>query len=276
MKQYKKIVKGILLLATPMVASSILATSPSQAATLASSSGTLNFTRFSQSPTATSTKTDIEALVIGIGSGMAAAFADAKAAFIVSPPTASNSSLSLALGEGRDYLGLANSQATVIGNFNVDAGTNFSFDFLGNLTLATSIDNPPAENARAAGDISFALFDRTNKSLLDFFSVAGNLTTEGDDDFIGVQKSDNVTFTNRDTNFNFGGKQEFATASFQGSLQRYFPNQTNLTLIEVKRNRARVSVPEPSTNIAAILVAGVVSVALKRQKSQPLKEKLKI
>ncbi|GAX39884.1 hypothetical protein NIES4075_08460 [Tolypothrix sp. NIES-4075] len=266
MKQYKKFFKGILLLATPMVASSILATSPSQAATLAFSKGALNFTRFSQSPTATSTDVDTESLVIGIGSGMATAFADAEATFIVSPPTASNSSLSLALGKGRDYLALGNSQATVIGNFDVDANTNFSFDFLGNLTLATSIDNPPAENARAFGDIFFALFDTNNNSILDFFSVAGNLTTEGDDDFIAAQKSDNVTFINRGSNFNFGGKQEFIAASFGGSLQRYFPNQTNLTLIEVKRNRATVKAPEPSTSLALILCGGVVSVVWKRRR----------
>jgi hypothetical protein len=264
MKQYKKFLQGILLLATPMVASSILATSPSQAATLAFSKGALNFTRFSQSPTATST--DTKALVIGTDKAMATAFADAEATFIVSPPTASNSSLSLALGKGRDYLALAESEATVIGNFDVDANTNFSFDFLGNLRLATSIDNPPAENARAFGDISFALFDTNNNSLLDFFSVAGNLTTEGDDDFIAAQKSDNVTFINRGSNFNFGGKQEFIAASFGGSLQRYFPNQTNLTLIEVKRNQAIVKAPEPSTSLALILCGGVVSVILKRRR----------
>ncbi|MBD2605817.1 hypothetical protein H6G81_15150 [Scytonema hofmannii FACHB-248] len=267
MKKYIKFCKRVLLLATPAIASSMLAISPSKAATFASSQGQFIFTQFSQSPTATSTNTDTETLVIGIGNGMATAFAEAEAAFIVSPPIALNSSLSIALGEGRDYLGLANSQATVIGNFDVDANTNFSFDFLGNLTLLTSIDNPPAENARAFGDISFALFDTNNNSLLDIFSVAGNLTTEGDEDFIGVQKSDNVIFINRGSNFNFGGQEEFITASFAGSLQRYFPNQTNLTLIEVKRNQARVSVPEPSTNVAAILVAGVIGVALKRKKT---------
>jgi hypothetical protein len=266
MRKYINCCKRVLLL-TPAIASSMLAISPSKAATFASSQGQFNFTQFSQSPTLTSSSIDIENLVTGIDKATATAFADPKAAFIVSPPTASNSSFSIALGEGRDYLALANSQATVIGNFAIDANTNFSFDFLGDLGLKTSIDNPPAENARAFGDIFFALFDTNNNSLLDFFSITGNLTTEGNDDFIGVENSDNVSFINRGSNFNFGGKEEFITSSFAGSLQRYFPNQTNLTLIEVKRNQARVSVPEPSNNIAAILVAGVIGVVLKRKKN---------
>jgi hypothetical protein len=259
--------KCFLLLLASAIASSMLAISPSKAATVASSQGQFTFTQFSQSPTLTSSSIDIENLVTGIDRATASAFADPKAAFIVFPPTASNSSLSIALGEGTDYFALANSQATVIGNFAIDANTNFSFDFLGNLALATSIDNPPAENARAFGDISFALFDTNNNSLLEFLSIAGNLTTEGDEDFIDFQNSDNVTLKNQNSNFNFGGKEEFITASFAGSLQRYFPNETNLTLIEVKRNQAEVSVPEPSTNVAAILVAGVIGVALKRKKT---------
>lgn len=264
MKQYINFSKRLLLLATSAIATSMLAALPSQAATFASSQGLFDFTKFSTSPTETSSIIDAEPLAVGIGNSIVTAFADPKATFIVSPPTASNSSLSQAGGKGTDsYLGLAKSQATIIGKFDVNAGTNFSFDFLGNLSLTTSIGNVPSEKARAFGDISFALLDSSNESILDFFTITGNLTTEGDEDFIDTKKSDNVTFTDTGSNFNFGGKQESITASFGGSLQRYFPNQTNLTLIEVKRNQASVAVPEPSANIAFIFVAGVIGVGLK-------------
>lgn len=265
MKQYQEFTKRLLLLVTPVIASCVLASSPSKAATFAFSQGKANFTNFSQSPRGVGTNTDTNTLTIA-KDGMVTALADANATFVVARPSASNSSLSIALGKGRDYLGLAESEATVIGFFDVGANTNFSFNFNANLNLQTKIDNPPAENARAAGDISFALLDTNNNSILDFFSVVGNLTTEGDDDFIAVQKSDNVTLKNQDINFNFGGKQEFAIASFDGSLQRYFGNQTNFALIEVKQNRATVKAPEPSTNLALILCGGVIGVVLSRRK----------
>ncbi|MEI2578194.1 hypothetical protein [Scytonema sp. PRP1] len=268
MKQYQAFTKSFLLLLTPCIASSMLAASPSQAATLARSEGVLEFTRFSQNPSTTGTATNTNTVTIA-NNGMVNAFANAEATFIVAPPTASNSSLSLAFGEGRDYLGLAESEVTVIGNFDVDANTPFSFDFKSNLNLETSIDNPQAENARAAGDISLALLDTTTNSTIDFFSLAGNLTTPGDDDFIAYQKSDNISLGNPVTTSNFGGNQESATASIQGSLQRYFANNTNLTLIEVKRNQARVtSVPEPSTCLALLFSCGVIAVASKGRRKE--------
>ena len=267
MKQYQAFTKGFLLLLTPCIASSILAASPSQAATLARSEGVLEFTRFSQNPSGTGTATNTNTVTIA-NNGMVNAFANAEATFIVAPPTASNLSLSLAFGEGRDYLGLAESEVTVIGNFDVDANTPFSFDFKSNLKLETSIDNSQAENARAAGDISLALLDTASNSTIDFFSLMGNLTTPGDDDFIAYQKSNNISLGNPVTTSNFGGNQESATASVQGFLQRYFDSKTSLTLIEVKRNQARVTAPEPSTCLALLFSCGVIGVASKGRRKE--------
>ncbi len=267
MKQYQAFTKGFLLLLTPCIASSILAASPSQAATLARSEGVLEFTRFSQSPSGTGTATNTNTVTIA-NNGMVNAFANAEATFIVAPPTASNSSLSQAFGEGRNYLGLAESEATVIGNFDVDANTPFSFDFTSSLNLETSIDNPQAENARAAGDISLALLDTASNSTIDFFSLMGNLTTPGDDDFIVYQKSNNIALNNPLTTHDIGGNQEFARVSVQGSLQRYFDSKTSLSLIEVKRNQARVTAPEPSTCVALLFSCSVIGVASKGRRKE--------
>jgi hypothetical protein len=260
MKQYLSFTKRCLLLIAPAIASSILAASPSQAATFAFSQGVFEFTDFSQSPSRVGTATNTNTLTIA-KDGMADALAKAEANFIVPPPIASNLSLSVARGEGRDYLGLAESEAIVIGNFVVDAGKSFSFDFNANLNLQSAVDNPLAENARATGDISWALI--ANDSIIDSFSLMGNLVTPGDSDFIVAEESGNVTLSNSLPNFSFGGNQEFATASVQGSLQRSFANQTTLTLVELKKNRATVKAPEPSTSLALLFSCGVIAVALK-------------
>ena len=262
MKQYVRFVKHFLLLATPAIASSVLATSPSQAATFAVSSGNFNFTDFSQSPSATLSDTNTNTLAIANG-GAVAAFANADAKFVVAPPEASNSSLSIALGENRDYLGLANSEATVIGKFDVAANTSFSFNFTGDLNLQTSIDNPPEENARASGDISFVLLDTASQKVLDFLSLAGSVITQGDSNFIATQNSDNVTLSNISEDHKFEQKQGFATASVEGSLQRSFDDKTSLALVEVKRTQARVQAPEPSTNLALVISSGLVGVILR-------------
>jgi hypothetical protein len=268
MKQYQGFTKSFLLMLTPLIASSVLAASPSLAATFAISEGEVEFTRFSQSPSGTQTNTDTNTLAISDG-GAVLADAFAEATFTVTPPTAFNSSSSLAFGEGLDFLGLAESEATVIGSFDVDANTPFSFDFTADLSLETSVDNPLEENARAAGDITFALVDNADNSIIDFLSLTGNLITAGDDDFIAYQNSDNITLNNPVTTSVFGGNQESATASIQGSLQRSFANTTSLTLIEVKSNQAKVTpVPESSTYLALVFSSGVIGIVLKNKRKE--------
>ncbi|NMG19769.1 hypothetical protein [Brasilonema bromeliae] len=266
MKQRLRFVRRVVFV-TPFIASSALGIAPSQAATFAYSEGNFNFTNINQTPLGIGTEANANTLAIGKG-GMVNTLAEATATFVTgpTPPEASNFSLSKALGENKGYLGQAESEATVIGNFVVDVNTPFSFDFTTNLTLETSIDNPPAENARAAGDISFALIDTTNNTVLDFFDLTGNVETLGDNDFIAFQKSDNVTLSNPVTTSNFGGNKESATASIQGSLQRSFANETNVALVEVKRNRTRVIAPEPSTSLALLSFCSIVGLVGKAKR----------
>lgn len=265
MTKYLRFTKGFFCITTSLLASSVLAISPSRAATFANSDGQFALTNFSQMASTVSVDVTANTLAIGRG-GMAAALAQSQAFFLEPPLVGFNSSLSQAFGENRDYLAEAKSEARLIGLFDVAKNTTFSFDFAGIFNLSTSIDQPSVENARASGDISFALFDVNKNSILDFFSLAGNLITEGDNDFIAYQKSDNVALNNPLIESNFGGKKESATAILGGSFQSTFEKQTNLALIEVKRNRVRVSAPEPSTCLALFLSSGVIAVALKRKR----------
>ncbi|MEO1372807.1 MAG: hypothetical protein AAFW70_00470 [Cyanobacteria bacterium J06635_10] len=267
MNKNLKLIKNLFLVAAPILASSVVGVSPSKAATFALSNSEVEFTNFSQIPLEVDTAANFNTDTVGKG-GIVTAIADAEAeaVFLEVPPFARNENLSLAFGENRDYLGLAESQSEIRGEFDIKAGTNFSFDFSADLNLLTSIDNPPAENARASGDISFLLFDIENNNVLDFFSLTGNLVTSGDNDFIALQKSDNVNLNQAGANRDFVGNQESLVALIEGKYQRNFADETNLALIEVKRNRVRVTAPEPSINLALLVSSGVIGVVLKRRR----------
>jgi hypothetical protein len=269
------------LLVTPLIATSSLVTSPTQAATLASSQGEFSLKNFSLEPEVTATVNNANISL----NGEVSATNNANIDFLLEPPEVINTSLSQAFGENKNYLGLANAEGKVLGNFFVNAGDSFSVDFTAFLDLETSIDEP-RENARANADISFLLFDTTDitdpnllddffdqilsngtsnikKTPLDFFYLNGNLNSFNDNDFIRSQRSQNITLSNQDTQFNFGGNAEFATASFTGSLKRSFANPTNLTFIQVRRTQVKVSVPEPSTSAALLFLCALIAVATK-------------
>lgn len=272
--------KKILLLA-PCLAISMVTMSPSKAATLASSEAEFLFTEFSQNPSTVFTDLDSDVTAIEI-SESAQLFTEVnkEAIFIVDNPVAYNASSSFAVGELGDYLGTAKSEATVQGVFDIEADSNFSFDFFGDLGLDTSIDNPFKESARASGDVSFALIDTSNNQTLDFFSLEGNVTTAGDNDFIVYNNSENVFLEDNVTitDFDFGGKQEFAKATIFGFYERYFATDTTLALVEVKRTKAEVAaVPEPSTSpalfIATLTLFSCCGLMVKSKSNQVIKFK---
>ena len=273
------------LLVTPLIATSSLVTSPTQAATLSLSQGEFSLKNFTLEPEVTATVNNANTSTIA-KDGEVSATNNAKIDFLLEPPKVINKSLSQAFGQNKNYLGLANAEGKVLGNFFVDAGDSFSVDFTAFLYLETSIDKPAAENARASADISFLLFDTTDitdpnllddffdqllsdatpnikKTPLDFFYLNANLNSFKDNDFITSKKSEYFTLSKQDTQFNFGGNAEFATALFTGSLKRSFANPTNLTFIQVRRSQVKVSVPEPSTSSALLFLCALVAVATK-------------
>jgi hypothetical protein len=273
------------LLVTPLVATSSLVTSPAQAATLALSEAEFSLINFSLDPDVTATVNNANTSTIANG-GEVSATNNTKIDFLVEPPEVINKSLSQAFGQNKNYLGLAKAEGKVLGNFFVDAGDSFSVDFTAFLDLETSIDEPPAENAKASADISFLLFDTTDiadsdlldefftqllfnttpsikKTTLDSFSLSANLNSFNDNDFIKSQKSEYITLSQQDTQLNFGGNAEFATALFRGSLKRSFANPTNLTFVQVRRSQVNVSVPEPSSSPTLLFVCALVAVVAK-------------
>lgn len=273
------------LLVTPLIATSSLVTSPTQAATLALSQGEFYLKNFNLDPEVTATVNNANTSTI-TKDGEVSATNNTNIDFLLEPAEVINKSLSQAFGKNKNYLGLANADGKVLGNFFVDAGESFSVDFTAFLDLETSIDKPVAENARASADIYFLLFDTTDianqgllddfftqllsdttpnikKTPLDFFSLSANLNSLNENDFISSQTSQYFTLSKQDTQFNFGGNAEFAIALFEGSLKRSFANPTNLTFIQVRRSQVKVSVPEPSTTSALLFLCALVAVATK-------------
>lgn len=243
----------LLLFATPIVAGEAIAVLPCHATTLAFSEATLELNNFSHPALDVKTLTDLNVFTSATdGSVAAKADATAVADFDPKNPPQFFSSFSNAQGngQGRAYLGLAQSSSAIIGfNFSVGKNETFSFDLNSLLNLQTSIDAPQFESASATGNISLQLFDSSNGDILDSLTISGNLPPLGNGKPLTYEKSPSITFNPSKTSFDsfFNGTQGFVSASAQGKYSRYFTNPTSITLIEFERSEAKVqAVPEPS------------------------------
>ncbi|ERT08428.1 PEP-CTERM -sorting domain protein [Lyngbya aestuarii BL J] len=257
---------NLVLTSIPVLTTLTVTASPSIAATFASSDSIAFLYEFSQTPLSVETLADTETFAFA-SQGSVDANADADAIFQQTLiPYAENYSSAIASGEGKEYLGIANSEAAVIGrNFFIEAGSTFSFDFVSVFDLETSIDNPLGEAAIAEGNISFFLFDDSTENIIDYFTISGKLKTAGDGDFLEVQQSSN--FLIQDFEFqDFEGNQEFIYAVYLGQyFSQEFSEDTSLTLVEVKTNSVIVKAPEPSSFVA-FFIFGVTGMALRKRK----------
>jgi hypothetical protein len=288
--------KQLVWLAAPVVAFSAIAPAPTQAATLSSSTATVNLYNFSHEPLSVAALIDSDKET-NATNGNVAALGTATADFQKNPAKATNFSSSTAGGDGFGYTGSAQSFAGVIGyNFQVAKGQTFSFGFDAALNLSTSIDDPSFESANAAGGIAFFLFDasrfdvsKTDPSALtnfDFsdirkgaiasFLLTGNVITPGDEDFlIDVTRGSGFQSASG-SDKDFDGNQEGANFATQGLFSRKFNQDMNLTLVEVKGNYASVTaVPSPTLIPGFLISSAVVAVRrrLKAKKAKSLSEK---
>lgn len=271
-------IKGLSLFIAPLVTSSILAASPSLAATFASSEGGFQLDNLSHSPMAVSTLAEAKSVALAPNSQVIAE-AEATALFLDVPdapsPVAGNENRSVVFGEGsNNYLGLAESFSAVIAyDFVIEAGETFSFDFSAFLGLDTSIDDPAFERASASGEVIFELYDSTdtdNLHLLDFFAFSGNIATPGSADFIDFTNSANVEIASATSTTAFGGTEESAVAGVEGEYSRHFDSLTYLTLVESKTNKAKAVVQTPeSSSLVGLLAFGLALVGYSLKKKVP-------
>jgi hypothetical protein len=265
------------LLATPLVTSLTVGIGPSTAAIIAGSAAEVTIDNFSHRPTETGTSTNIYTETTA-NSGSVISQANADAFFISNchELLAANLSKSEVAGSGSNYSGLAQSQATVIGDFDIDAAETFSFNFQTILHLLTSVDNRQSERASASGSISFWLINTVTNILLDSFQLASGLDSSSG---FYLNLSASNSFHPTKINFNFMAERS-ATKSLlytSGLYSRTFDSATNLRLVEVKNNLAVAksepvseaeAVPEPSTILGTAMFLGFLA------KGRKLKNKL--
>ena len=276
--------KNSVLFFSTLVTSLGIAALPSMAASLARSEASFTIFNYSQSPEGLLTPEDIgqpdtkfDTSVTGIltstkahtsvSGKTAIADANASATFLKNPAFSTNATFSEAFGDTNTYFGSALSQATVAGEFSIKAGETFSFEFAANLSMFTLVENPLGEIATASGDLSLILFDSTKNNVLDYFTVFSKIATSAypsnSADFWGYDNTQNINLISADSEISFGNShQESVTASFFGSYQRSFQNDTRLLLIETKRNQVTVKAPEPSNTFALLLGFGLTSAFL--------------
>lgn len=270
--RFKQNVGSIALLFVAPLATGLSAgIAPSSAATLANSAAEVTIDNFSHRPgdTGTSAITDTDTTSFD---GLAIAEANANAAFIVNCQQllAQNLSETKVSGGGDRYSGLAQSQASVIGDFSLGAEETFSFTFQAILHSLISVDNPESELASASGKISFWVIDTVTSILLDSFELVSGLHSAN-----GILLNVSGTEGFQDTKINFSPPSEASVTqsllSASGVYARTFNSATQLRLVEVKNNIAEAAaepVPEPSAILGTAMFLGLLF------KSRKFKHKL--
>ncbi len=248
----------VFLLATPLVSGLTVGIGPSNAAIIAGSAVEVTIDNFSHRPNGNGTFTNTYTqTTANSGSVMSQANADAVVISKAHVWLAANLSQSKVQGDGNNYSGLAQSQAIVIGDFDIGAAETFSFISHIVLDLLTSVDNRQSERASASVSISFGLIDSATNMLLDSWEIASGLdSSRGFYWDLSGSNSFNPTAIN--LNFMPEGSAAKSLLYTSGVYSRTFDSATNLRLVEVNNNIAEAeAVPEPSTLLGTAIFLGL-------------------
>ena len=242
------------LFATPLVTGLSVGIAPSSAAIIAGSAAEVAIYNFSDRPTETGTSTNTYAQTIA-NKGAVISAANANAVFLSNCQQllAANLSESTVKGDGSKYSGLAQSQAAILGDFDLDPKETFSFTFQTVLHLFTSVDNRQSERASARVNISFLLIDTVSNILLDSFEMGGSLHSfkRGD---LSLSYSDSFNPTRINFDFLAQGNAKESVVYTSGEYSRTFDSATKLRLVEVNNNIAEAeAVPEASTILGSAI-----------------------
>ena len=291
-KSHSKFGQKLILQVTPLVASSMLASSPALAGTFASSFGDLIFTNFNRENTAFEAINDANASAESKSDDSIADFHNfSRTDAEPSPLKISNIAESQVYGEGSSYDAFAETMPRFFANFDISRNDTLSFDFTSIVDLEASVDKPGVETASAAVDIAFYLLDTTGIStenrfdflnstqldsdrisqnnILEYFTLAANIDAIGRVDFINHTNSQNINLTsdfsisNVEEINDLGRSKAISTSLFEGSVERLFERDTNVTLLAFKNTKSNIKVPEPGTSFWSVLFAGLMALGFK-------------
>lgn len=241
------------MLTAPIVLSSTIALSPSQAATVARTSGKLVIENFSWEGTPDDLLTDTIALTNAISSPGSKAVAETPTKAVSTPNQLKQFSKALAKGSGSDYSASALSGSDTGIRFNTQCGC-FQFDFKAALSAIAKATQPD-EQASAGSFVAFYIFDNSDlSSPIDFLEASLEANTPLD----LVLSSDSL---NIETLYENPGK-----AGFKGYYQRHFEEGTQLTVRGVTRSAAVAAVPAPPLVIGWVIMPALMW--LKRRSQQ--------
>jgi hypothetical protein len=246
------------LLATPLVTGLTVGIAPSSAAIIAGAAAEVTIDNFSHRPKENGTFTNTYTQTTA-NNGLVISEAMAEAVFISNEDGlwTANLSQSQVEGDGNNYSGLAQTQAIVLGDFDIDAAETFSFNFHTVLALLTSLDNREYERATGMGSISFLLINTVTNILFDSFQIASGLDSSSGHYF---NFSPSNSFNPTAINFNLiaEGSEVKSLMYTSGVYSRTFNSATSLRLVEVNNNIAEAeAVPEPSTLLGTAIFLGL-------------------
>lgn len=241
---------------------------PSQAASIAFSQISTELTNFSHAPDTTQTFSNTTTLAIALTNSSSSSIAQAEANFFVEPTLTTSEILSSATGEGSDYFSSAQSEAQIIGNFAIDAGETFSFNFITAVNSLTSSDNLSSnESASASGELSFLLTDTIAPSLVyNSFLLSFSLDIPISNNSLSLQTSNSFLLASSTLSSNSEPTRNVTSALLQGSLNHQFKNFTNITLTQDKNTQGSVAVPEPEALLGSLFFIGLIGIKYKTKK----------
>lgn len=244
---------------------------PAQAATFADSVGEFFFSNFSQAPLGSDSTAFTSSFTSGSGS---LAISDADALFTTLPEAqASNFVANSAFTADTPGEAFAQSESSIIGDFVVEAGETFSFDFSGFIDLFTAVDQPD-ESATAFLETQYSIFQSDigidNGVVVDSFGLLGLLDTPGEDALV-TEATDAITLDTFDVTEVTGPDllEELLVVDVAGRYERLFEQDSILTLVEFKIGNAgsqAAQVPDSSNPLFGLFVVGAAVSLIKKQR----------
>lgn len=201
--------------------------------------GTTSVFNINQSSAFNYTWADAQTWLAG---GLASAIANSQALSLENPGFNLLATDTQVVGIDGGYLGLANSNAAILGTYQIRGNQPFSFEFAASLNLTSKeISNSRAEYSQGSLSTGFYVVDITNVfdiKVVDFFSLDSELISSAKKGDAKWESSKRVSLQSTAKNRNVGGNDaaDFVQADVFGRYSRSFAPGTQLAIIKVEKN----------------------------------------
>jgi serralysin len=191
---------------------------------------------YSQNPSSVSVQTVANVLIQG---GLASAVLTFEATAIVDPAFSDILSETIIKLEGGASEGTSQIKSKVVGVFDIEAATTFSFGFSSSLELtAKEIENSKIEYSQAKSEGAFLILDISNldnPKVIDFFVFDGQLISSDKIGQVRDSSSSNFTFIDHSENTDIDGNNgiDFVTGTALGTYENQFTNSTKIAVVEI-------------------------------------------